>query len=48
MKEDFVGFTYKGIHSSQLGIKRVYEDRYTDTLTAEIKDQAFDVSGLDG
>ena len=49
MQRDFVGFSFDGIHSSELGILRVSEgDRYEETLHPEIEDLKVDIPGLDG
>ena len=49
MQRDFVGFSFDGIHSSELGILRVSEgDRYEETLHPEIEDITVDIPGLDG
>ena len=49
MKGDFLGFSFDGIHSSQLGITRVSEgDRYSEPLTPEMEDKIISVPGEDG
>lgn len=49
MQKDFVGFSFDGIHSSELGILRVSEgDWYEETLHPEIEDLTVDIPGLDG
>ena len=49
MQRDFVGFSFDGIHSSELGILRVSEgDWYEETLYPEIEDLTIDIPGLDG
>ena len=46
---DFTGFTFGGVHSSELGIVRVSGgDRYDEELHPEIKDITAEVPGLDG
>ena len=46
---DFLGFTFGGIHSSDLGITRVSDgDRYNEQLYPEIKDRVAEVPGVDG
>ena len=46
---DFTGFTFSGVHSTELGITRVADgDRYKDTLQPEIKDLSAEVSGKNG
>ena len=47
--EDFVGFTYNGRHSSDLGIYRVSNgNRYEENLASTITDKTMDVPGGDG
>ena len=47
--EDFTGFTFGGVHSSDLGIIRVSGgDRYEEQLHPEIKDRTAEVPGLNG
>lgn len=47
--EDFTGFTFGGVHSSDLGIIRVSGgDRYDEQLHPEIKDRTAEVPGLNG
>lgn len=47
--EDFVGFTYNGVHSSDLKIYRTNSgDRYDDNITATMTDKTVDVPGGDG
>lgn len=49
MKGDFTGFSFNGIHSSQLGITRVSEgDRYKESLFPEISDRSDEITGNDG
>jgi len=46
---DFLGFTYNGIHSSELGIVRVNTgDRGEKTLSPNIKDSTVEIPGSDG
>ena len=46
---DFLGFTFGGIHSSDLGITRVSGgDRYEEELHPEVSDRTAEVPGLDG
>ena len=46
---DFLGFTFGGYHSSDLGITRVSGgDRYNEQLLPEIKDRTAEVPGLNG
>ena len=46
---DFTGFSFNGIHSSQLGIHRVSNgDRYTELLQPEIEDIYNPIPGSDG
>ena len=49
LKGDFTGFTFNGVHSSDLGITHVSEgDRYKDMLVPEIEDKTVEIPGLDG
>lgn len=43
----FLGFTYNGIHSSTLGITRVSNNRYTETLAPITKDVTTTIDGAD-
>ena len=46
---DFLGFTFGGVHSSDLGITRVSGgDRYDEQLHPEIKDRTAEAPGLNG
>jgi len=46
---DFLGFTFGGVHSSDLGITRVSGgDRYDEQLHPEIKDRTAEVPGVNG
>ena len=48
-KDDYVGFTYAGIHSSQFGIKSVANgDRYQRYLSPEFQDLTQSTIGRDG
>lgn len=47
--EDFIGFTYNGVHSSDLKIYRTSNgSRYDDNITATMTDKTVDVPGGDG
>ena len=46
---DFIGFTFNGTHSSDLGITRVSGgDRYEEQLYPEIKDSTAEIPGING
>ena len=46
---DFLGFRLGNVHSSQLNITRVSNnDRYTENLTPNFKDQTTEIQGNDG
>ena len=46
---DFIGFTYNGVHSSELGIYRTSNGgRYDDNITATMNDKVAEVPGGDG
>lgn len=46
---DFIGFTFNGMHSEDLGITRVSSgDRYSEDLFPEVKDISTDIPGMDG
>ena len=46
---DFLGFTFGGIHSSDLGITRVSGgDRYNEELFPEMRDRTAEVPGVNG
>lgn len=46
---DFLGFTFGGIHSSDLGITRVSSgDRYNEELFPEMRDRTAEVPGVNG
>ena len=47
--DDFVGFTFDGIHSSELNVIRTSEsNRYTDDLIPSFQDKTVQVGGRDG
>ena len=49
IKGDFLGFTFDGIHSSELGIFRVSDgSRYTENLLPTIQDKTIQIPGNDG
>ncbi len=49
MKQDFVGFSFDGVHSSELNILRVSDsDRYTEDLFPQINDLTLDIPMQDG
>ena len=49
IKGDFTGFTFNGVHSSELGITRVSDgSRYTENLFPTIQDKTVQVPGADG
>lgn len=49
IKGDFLGFTYNGIHSSDLGIIRTSQsNRYTTNLSPSFTDQTNKLTGMDG
>ena len=49
LKGDFIGFTFNGVHSSELGIIRVSEgDRYNESLLPSLSSKTIDVPGGDG
>ena len=46
---DFIGFSFDGVHSSDLGIIRVSGgDRYEEELIPEITDRTAEIPGRDG
>ena len=48
-KEDFLGFTFGGVHSSNLNIVRTSDgDRFDEQIIPEVKDIAVEVPGMDG
>lgn len=49
MLTDFTGFTFDGVHSSELNILRVSDgDRYNEELLPEIENKTVETSGKDG
>lgn len=49
LKGDFIGFTFNGYHSSDLGIIRVSDgSRYSESLLPTIQDKTVQVPGADG
>lgn len=49
IKGDFIGFTYDGIHSSELGLMRISDgSRYTDNLLPTFSDKTLQIPGADG
>lgn len=49
MSKDFIGFTFNGVSSDDLGIMRVSDgDRYDEKLHPEINDRTSEVPGRDG
>ena len=49
MKGDFTGFTFDGVHSSELGIIRVSDsDRYVEELQSEVRDKTIEIPGNHG
>ena len=49
MKGDFLGFSFDGIHCSQLGITRVSSsDRYDEDLFPEVKDKTIEIPNNHG
>ena len=49
IKGDFIGFSYNGVHSSELGIVRTSEgSRFNENLLPTIKDRTVQVPGGDG
>lgn len=48
LKESFIGFTFGGKHSSQLGIVRVVSDKYEAKLSPVTSDKTLSVNGADG
>lgn len=49
MKGDFMGFSFDGIHCSQLGITRVSSsDRYDEELFPEVKDKTIEIPNNHG
>ena len=49
MKGDFMGFTFNGVHSSELNILRVSTgDRYEENILPEIKDSIAEAADMEG
>ena len=49
IKGDFIGFTFNGIHSSELGLMRVSDgSRYTEELLPNFQDKTVQIPGADG
>lgn len=49
MQNDFIGFTYNGVHSSELGIMRTSEgSRFNENLLPTIQDKTVQIPGGDG
>lgn len=49
IKGDFMGFTFNGVHSSELGLIRVSDNsRYAENLFPTIQDKTVQVPGADG
>lgn len=49
MKQDFVGFSFDGIHSSDLNLLRIASgDRYDEDLHPEVEDKTVKIPGNDG
>ena len=49
LKGDYIGFSYNGVHSSDLGIVRVSNgSRFDENLLPTIKDKTVEVPGRDG
>lgn len=49
LKGDFIGFTFNGEHSSDMGITRVSNgNRFNDTLLPNFQDRTGSVTGMDG
>lgn len=47
--EDFVGFTFNGVHSSEFSLKVTSSgDRYKEDLTAEVSDTSIAAGGMEG
>ena len=48
-KDDYIGFTFNGVHSSELGIKRVSDgSRFNENLLPTSQDKTVQVPGRDG
>lgn len=49
IKGDFIGFTFDGVHSSELGLTRVSDgSRYSEELLPTIQDKTAEIPGADG
>lgn len=49
MLTDFTGFTFDGVHSSELNILRVSDgDRYNEDILPELEDKTVETNGKDG
>ena len=49
IKGDFLGFTFDGVHSSELGVFRISDgSRYTENLLPTMQDKTVQVPGADG
>lgn len=49
IKGDFIGFTFGGVHSSELGLLRVSDgSRYNEDLLPPLQDKKAQISGRDG
>ena len=49
LRDDFIGFTYNGVHSSELGILRISEGgRFNENLLPSAQDKIVQVPGGDG
>jgi hypothetical protein len=49
LKGDYIGFTYGGIHSSSIGISRVFNsNRYSESICPNSKDTTFQIPGRAG
>ena len=49
MLTDFTGFTFDGVHSSELNILRVSDgDRYNEDILPEFEDKTVETNGKDG
>lgn len=49
IKGDFLGFTFDGVHSTELGIFRVSDgERYSENLLPVIQDKTVQIPGADG
>jgi len=48
LRGDFLGFTFNNIHSSALGITRVFNGMMDIPLTPNLKDTTMEIAGRDG